>query len=191
MLLAVSCTDSPLTSAEIDKRIQSRDFSVYQELQECSCDELEEQASGYYLGDSLFTGSCYLNYPNIDARYEVRQIYKGKLHGKRIILSPQGDTLTQNEYKNGIVLRKDVGIKEKCRCDELKEVKLANGSTVAHYFDEPFTGICERYFPAPNEDKVYLESAYKNGLLHGKIKIYNKNGDLILTENYVHGEKID
>lgn len=184
-----NCSDHPLTQQEVENRLKSRDFSVYKELPSCSCNELSEENGLFYKDDSLYTGNCYLNYPNIDAKYEIRQLYKGKLYGNRIILSPKGDTISQNEYKQGSVLREDVGTKEVCNCEDLEKIKRADGSTISKYFDEPFTGVCQRFFPSPNDNKVYLEAKYQEGKLHGTTKIYDKNGNIILKERYVNGEK--
>lgn len=184
-----SCGDRPLTQQEIKNRLKSRDFSVYAQLPSCSCNDLTKEDNLFYKGDSLYTGSCYLSYPNIDAKYEIRQLYNGELYGNRIILSPKGDTLSQNEYKQGKVLREDVGTKEVCNCEDLEKIERADGSTISKYFDEPFTGVCQRFFPAPNDDKIYLEAKYKEGKLHGTTKIFDKNGNVILKERYANGKK--
>lgn len=187
-LLLFSCTQN-LTQEEIEKRIKSRDFSVFKELPSCSCDELKEAEDLLYKDDSLYTGNCYLNYPNLDQKYEIRQIFKGQLYGNRIILSPKGDTLTQSEYKKGDVFRENVG-KETCDCEELEKFERADGIVIHKYFNDPFTGYCKRFYPAPYEDKVYLEAQYKNGKLHGSTIMYDKSGNIILEEKYVKGEKI-
>lgn len=188
-VLLFSCNDSTPSKAEIQQRLKERDFTVFKELPSCSCNDLEEIDGSFYQGDSLYTGNCYLNYPNLDAKYEIRQLYKGEFYGNRILLSPKGDTLSQNEYKHGDMLRQDVGSKEVCECSALETIERADGSVIANYYDTPFTGTCQRFFPAPNDDKVYLEVTYKNGVIHGNTKVYDKNGKVILKEHYVNGEK--
>lgn len=187
-LLLFSCTQE-LSKEEIEKRIKKRDFTVFKELPSCSCNELEEKEELYYKGDSLYTGNCYLNYPNLDQKYEIRQLYLGELYGNRIILSPKGDTLSQNEYKKGDVFRENVG-EETCHCKELVEFERADGVVIYKYFNDPFTGSCQRFYPAPNDDKIYLEANYENGKLHGITKMFDKNGNVILEEKYVEGKKI-
>tara|TARA_B100000508_G_scaffold55003_2_gene42629 strand:+ start:31686 stop:32288 length:603 start_codon:yes stop_codon:yes gene_type:complete len=189
-IILYSCSgNGPLTQEEIAERLSKRDFSVYKQLPSCSCDDLTEKDGLYYKSDSLYTGNCHLNYPNIDAKYEIRQLYKGELYGNRILLSPKGDTLSQNEYKQGDVIREDVGTKEVCNCDELEKIERADGKKIAKYYNEPFTGICQSFFPAPNDDKIYLEAKYEKGVLNGVTKIYDKNGKVILKERYSNGEK--
>lgn len=187
-LLVFSCSQE-LSHEEIEKRIKKRDFTVFKELPSCSCNDLEEKEGLYYQKDSLYTGNCYLNYPNLDKKYEIRQLYLGELHGNRIILSPKGDTLSQNEYKKGNVLRENVG-KETCHCDDLEKFERADGIIIHKYFNTPFTGTCQRFYPSPFQDKVYLEASYENGKLHGITKMYDKNGNIILKEKYSEGEKL-
>jgi len=187
-LLIFSCTQE-LSQEEVEKRIKSRDFSVFKDLSSCSCNELKEAEDLYYKDDSLYTGNCYLNYPNLDQKYEIRQLYKGELYGNRIILSPKGDTLSQSEYKKGDLFRENIG-KETCDCEELEKFERADGVVIHKYFNDPFTGVCQRFHPGSNNKKVYLEAQYENGKLHGSTKIYDKNGSLILEEKYIKGEKI-
>lgn len=187
-ILLFSCSQE-LSKEEIENRIKKRDFTVYKELPSCSCNDLEEIEGLYYREDSLYTGNCFLNYPNLDQKYEIRQLFLGELHGNRIILSPKGDTISRNEYKKGDVFRENVG-EETCHCDDLEKFERADGVVIHKYFNDPFTGTCQRFYPAPNDDKIYLEAAYENGKLHGVTKMFDKNGDVILKEKYVEGKKL-
>ena len=184
----LGCNVEP-TRDEIIKSLQKHDFSIYSDLPSCDCAELEENQGKLMLNNNPFSGTCFSSYPNIQAKYEEKQLFEGELYGYRMIFSPAGDTLSKNEYKEGKVIRKSVGINETCNCDQLKKVKQLDGSVLTHYYDKPFTGTCQRFFPPPNDDKVYLEARYKNGKLHGTTKIFDKNENLMYEEKYINGEK--
>lgn len=187
--VACNSDQKPDTKA-INKKLLSGDFEMYEHLSLRHCDSLTtDSLMTYFYEDSLYTGQCYLNYPNSTAVYEIKQIFKGQLHGNRIILSPKGDTLNQNIYKFGELARRSVGKNEICHCDSLNEVVNPDGQKEMHYFEAPYNGVCQRYFPEPDTNKIYLEIPYKNGLIHGEMIFYNRQGIAVLTENYVEGDK--
>lgn len=189
-LIACNTEKNPDTQS-INKRLLSGDFEMYDHLETCHCDSLTiDSLNTYYENDSLYTGQCFLTYPNSTEVYEIKQLFRGQLHGNRIILSPKGDTLNQNVYNFGKLIRRSVGEKEVCHCDSLKEVKNPNGDKVMHYFDAPYHGTCQRYFPAPDTNKIYLEVPYESGKIDGDMIIYNRQGDVILKESYSEGEKL-
>ncbi|GEM_PF-1733728 len=188
-ILFFACNQQPQWK-EIQARIKKDDFSVYQYLPDCHCADLEERNGKFYRQDSLYTGRCYLKYPNSDKKYEKRQLFKGQLYGNRILLSLKGDTIGRSIYKGGKEVRTSVGNQERCACEELEKKDNKYGKPIAYLYDEPFTGVCERYFPAPHDTTVYLEIPYENGIIHGESFIYNKNGDLVLKERYVNGKVI-
>ncbi|MDX1652111.1 MAG: hypothetical protein R3277_06440 [Brumimicrobium sp.] len=192
ILFVYSCVEeTKVNDQQIEKRLLSGEFEAYSHLPSVPCDSLFQDSTGmYYRYDSLFTGECYLNYPNMDSRYEIRQIFKGKLHGNRILLSPKGDTLNRNIYNHGELVRKSVGKEEQIHCDSLVLKLMPNGKEVVEYLGNPFTGKCVRYFPAPDTNQIYLQIPYKQGKIHGTMIFYSKQGKEILTEDYREGEKL-
>lgn len=189
VLTACSSNENPV-SKSINKRLLTGDFEVYEQLETCPCDSLRiDSLDNYYKNDSLYTGQCFLTYPNSTKHYEIRQLFKGQLHGNRIIFSPKGDTLNQNIYNFGTLVRRSVGEKEVCHCDSLSEIVKPNGEKIMHYFNAPYNGICRRFFPVPDTNTVYLEIPYKSGKIDGDMIIYNRNGEVILKESYSEGEK--
>jgi len=192
LLTFVACQSEqkPDTKA-INNRILSGDFEMYEHLSVYHCDSLRiDSLNTYYKGDSLYTGVCFLNYPKSEKKSEIRQIFKGQLHGNRIELTKQGDTITQSIYNFGKLKSRRTGEVEICHCDSLQEVANTDGEKLMHYKEAPFNGICKRFFPEPDTNQVYLEMPYKNGLVHGDMIIYDRRGNEILTEVYVDGEKV-
>lgn len=188
-ILFFACQQKPGWK-EIESRIKKDDFSVYQYLPNCSCDELTDRNGKRFRQDSLYTGRCYLTYPNSDKKYEKRQLYKGELYGNRIILSLKGDTIGRSIYKAGKEVRSSVGDQERCACGKLEKRNNDGEKQIAYLHNERFTGVCERYFPAPYDTVVYIEIPYKKGIIHGESLIYNKKGEVVLKERYANGKVI-
>jgi antitoxin component YwqK of YwqJK toxin-antitoxin module len=188
LTLFISCNVEP-NRDEIIQHLEKHDFSVFNKLPSCNCSELEDQDGKLTLNNEVYTGTCFSNYPNIEVKYEEQQLFEGELYGYKMIFSPSGDTLSKNEYKQGKVIRKNVGINETCNCEDLVKSTLDDGTEVSLYYDMPFTGICKRFFPPPFETKVYLEAKYKNGKLHGTTRMFDKNENLIYKEKYFNGIK--
>jgi antitoxin component YwqK of YwqJK toxin-antitoxin module len=192
LLTFVACqsNEKPNTKA-INNRILSGDFEMYEHLSICNCDSLTiDSMDTYYKNDSLYTGVCFTNFPESEKKAEIRQIFKGQLHGNRIDLSKQGDTLVQSIYNLGELKSRTTSELQICHCDSLQEVVNDEGETRIHYQETPFNGICNRYFPLPDTNKIYLEMPYKKGLVHGDMIIYDRRGNEILTEVYEDGEKV-
>lgn len=191
LLTFVACQlDEKPNKQGIDKRILSGDFDMYEQLDICRCDSLEiDSLNIYYKNDSLYTGVCYSTYPNSERKSEVRQIFKGQLHGNRIELSTEGDTLVKSIYNLGELVNRTTKELIMCHCDSLIQVTKENDKTLMFYTDVPFTGICQRFFPTPDTNKIYLEMPYKNGLVEGEMIFYNRRGEKILSEFYENGEK--
>lgn len=192
LLTFVACQSEqkPDTKA-INKRILSGDFEMYEHLSVCHCDSLTiDSLDTYYKNDSLYTGVCFLTHPVSEKKSEIRQIFRGQLHGNRIDLSKQGDTLSKSIYNLGKLVSRTTSEIEICHCDSLQEIVNSDGEKLMHYQEAPFNGICNRYFPLPDTNKIYLEIPYKNGLVHGDMIIYDRRGKEILTEVYEDGEKV-
>lgn len=68
-----------------------------------------------------------------------------------------------------------------CFCDELS----SNSDDLKLYNDTLFTGVCTSNYP-DTEDK-YVEKHYLAGQLHGKVKYYDKEGEIIAEEEYAQG----
>lgn len=192
LTILVACqSDQKPDTQTINKQILSGDFEMYEHLSTCNCDSLTiDSTDTYYKNDSLYTGVCYTNFLESEKKAEIRQLFKGQLHGNRINLSKQGDTLVQSIYNLGELKSKTTSELQVCHCDSLNEIINEETGKLMYYEDAPFTGICNRYFPLPDTNKIYLEIPYKNGLVHGDMIIYDRRGKEILTEVYEEGEKV-
>lgn len=193
LLTFVACQSEkkPDTQA-INNRILSGDFEMYEHLSVCHCDSLSiDSTDTYYKNDSLYSGVCFKTFPKSNKKSEVRQIFKGQLHGNRIDFSRSGDTLIKSIYNLGELVNRISSELEVCHCDSLNEVQKDNETTLMFYRDTPFNGVCQRFFPAPDTNKVYLEMPYKNGKVDGSMIIYNRQGEEVLTEFYEEGKKVN
>lgn len=68
-----------------------------------------------------------------------------------------------------------------CNCDSLAYDLDSNFV----YKDKPFTGICYSYYP--NTKDRYMEKNFLEGQLHGKVKYFDKEGSILVEEEYVNG----
>lgn len=186
----LSCGDE-MTQEALRERLISGEFDAYHSLPQIPCDSLAADDQGkYLLDDSLFTGICYTNYENIDAKLEIRQIFQGELHGYRMMLSPKGDTLSMNLYNHGRLIRASMGENERVNCDSLEVFTNNQGKEVRFYFGDPYTGICERYYSDLDTTAIYMRASYRNGLPEGDLIIFDREGNEILRETFVRGEKL-
>lgn len=192
LLTFVACQlDKKPDTKAINKRILSGDFDMYEELDICRCDSLKiDSLNTYFRDDSLYTGVCFLTYPESKKKSEVRQIFKGLLHGNHIELSKKGDTISQSIYNLGELKSKRTKEMITCHCDSLKENTNRDEDKRMYYLEIPFTGTCNRFFPLPDTNKIYLKMQYQNGLVHGDMIIYNRQGKEVLTEFYEEGQKV-
>lgn len=193
VLLAITAcqADQKFDTKAINQKILAGDFDMYEQLDICRCDSLQtDSLEIYYKNDLLYTGVCFRTFPNSDKKSEVRQIFKGQLHGNRIELSENGDTLVKSIYNLGELVNRITKEPIICPCDSLNEIINEDQETIMYYQNLPFNGICQRYFPAPDTNKIYLEIPYKNGLINGNMIFYNRQGNEILTEPYENGERL-
>lgn len=78
---------------------------------------------------------------------------------------------------------KQSGMLDTCACSDLDIDSSGN-----HLLKESiFTGICVENYPETNVK--YIEKNILNGKLHGKIRYFDKNGEVILEEVYEAGSK--
>lgn len=186
-----SCQSEGVGTKEAHQRLVSGEFDAYSHFSSVPCAELEEDSLGvYYQSDSLFTGVCYTTYPNSGTKLEIRQIFEGKLHGHRFLLAQTGDTISMNLYRHGKLLRESIGRNEVCHCDSL-EIVEKDGVEYRYYFDAPYTGRCQKFYPESDSTQLYIESNFTNGLLSGKTTVYDRQGNIILEEKYLDGEKLN
>ena len=125
-----------------------------------------------------------------EKKSETRQIFKGQLHGNFIEFSIKGDTISQSIYNLGELKNKWTNELITCPCDSLVEITNSDEEKQMFYRDIPFSGICNRYFPLPDTNKIYLQMQYQNGFAHGDMIIYDRRGNEILREVYEEGEKL-
>jgi hypothetical protein len=190
LVLNYSC-DSKSEKAIADRLLKG-EFDAYRDLARVHCDSLYEDTitGDIFLSDSLFTGVCFTYYPNSNDLLENRQIFNGKYHGHRIMFGPKGDTLMMNLYNHGVLLRESIGRNEVCLCDSL-EIREEDGKEYRYYFDERYTGKCEKYYPGDDSLKLYIEANYLRGLSHGEMLVYDKEGEVIIKEKYFEGLKVE
>lgn len=186
-----SCKSESMSAKDAHERLVSGEFDAYSHFSSVPCEELVEDSLGnHYQDDSLFTGVCYTTYPNTGAKLEIRQIFEGRLHGHRFLLAQTGDTISMNLYRHGKLLRESIGRNEVCNCDSL-EIVEQEGKEYRYYFDEPYTGRCQKFYPESDSTQLYIESNFTNGLLSGKTTVYDREGNVILEEKYLDGEKLN
>jgi len=188
--LFIGCTSN--SSEEIRERLLKGEFDAYTETQRIHCDSLYiDSNETHFVNDTtLFTGVCFKNYQNMDAKLEEKQIFQGKLHGHHLLYSMRGDTISMNLYKNGVLIRKSIGKEETVHCDSLRPGQNLAGEDILLYFDEPYNGRCQKFYPAPDSTIVYIVIPYHQGKVDGEMIIYDKSGSPILKEFYVNGEKL-
>lgn len=173
------------------ERLISGEFEAYHSLPQIPCDSLTTDSKGkFFISDSLFTGVCFTEYKNLNAKLEMQQIFRGELHGYRILLSPKGDTLSMNLYNHGKLIRAAIGENERVNCDSLEIFTNEQGKEVRFYFGEPFNGICERYYSEEDTTAIYMRANYRNGLQEGDVIIFDRTGNEIIRETFIRGEKV-
>ncbi len=190
LLTTLSCdwNIQSLNKEQIQERLLSGEFDAYSYLPTINCDSLATDDSGNILyEDSLFSGVCVMYYPNGESVLEARQIFRGKLHGNRILFSPKGDTLSMNLYNHGRLLRESIGQNEVVHCDSLEVFRNDSGDEIRYYFGEPYNGFCETYYP-DDSTAIYTKASYSKGLKHGDFLVYDRSGEIILKEYYQAGE---
>lgn len=92
-----------------------------------------------------------------------------------------------NSKKDTVVemgANKEVTSVKSCHCDSL--TKNNDGLMVLN--NQPFTGVCELYYP--NSTTKYMTQQLLDGEINGSIFYYDKDGNVILEEEYVKGKKI-
>ena len=93
-----------------------------------------------------------------------------------------------NSHKKETVVEmgsnKEIKSVEICNCDSL----LKNEEGLMTLNQQPFTGICELYYP--NSSTKYMSQQLLDGEVNGSIFYYDKDGNVILEEEYVKGKKI-
>lgn len=190
-LVASSCGPSN-SPEEIRERLLKGEFDAYTHTERVHCDSIYIDSNNVhcYPDTLLFTGVCYENYPNVETTLKEKQLFQGKLHGHELLYSMRGDTISMNLYKNGKLIRKSIGKEEVVHCDSLEAGQNLAGEDILLYFDEPYNGKCQKFYPAPDSDKVYITIPYHQGKVDGEMIIFDKNGTPILKEFYVNGEKM-
>jgi hypothetical protein len=184
LITLISCeTEDNEVSIELGKNKQ------FTNLPSCNCDSLVlNENKKLELKNSIFTGTCFLNYPIGDQKYIEKQILDGTIHGKITYFDKTGDLLFEEIYNQGKLLT-SADNKSHCNCTDLL-MKGGENNIKKNYLNKSlFTGTCEGYFP--NTNQLYLESNYKNGLLNGFTVYYNKDGSMLMMQNYKDGVLIE
>lgn len=153
----------------------------------CECDNLKTDSLGIFLKDDLpYTGVCYSNYPDMDVKYIEKELLEGKLHGKVVYYSKNGEVILEEVYEYGAQKRAGDFDALECECTELKLTNNEQTGITRYYLDDiPFTGKCTKYYP--ESEQVYIEANYKNGYLNGHTIYYAKDGSTLYFEVYESG----
>lgn len=181
----ISCESKP--EAEVD--IELGHNKEFENLPMCNCDSLvSDEKDKLLLDESIFTGTCFLNYPNGDQKYIEKQILDGTIHGKITYFDKAGEILFEETYNKGKLLT-NAENKSRCNCTDLV-MKEGENNLKKNYLNESlFTGTCEDFFP--NSDQLYLESNYKDGLLDGFTIYYQKDGAVLMMQDFKAGVLIE
>ena len=184
LLPLISCE-----SSEDNVSVEMGDNKKFKNLPECNCDSLLiDDRNKLNLSESLFTGTCFLNYPGENQKYIEKQILDGNIHGKITYFDKAGEILIEEIYNNGVLLT-DAENKSRCNCTELT-MKEGKNNLKKNYLNESlFTGTCEDFFP--NSDQLYLESNYKNGQLDGFTVYYQKDGSVLMMQEFKDGVMLE
>lgn len=177
MPLFFGCDESPT-----DEKIELGVNKQSEVMETCNCDSLLSEGDLLKTkSNKVFTGTCYLNYPNSDQRYIEKQILEGKIHGNVTYYDKNDNVLLEEVYVDGQQDKNE----SFCNCADL--VKKESGGEQKFFLNnKPFTGTCEDYFP--NSDQVYLQATYKSGNLDGFVNYFSKNGEVIMMQKYENGE---
>jgi len=176
---------------EIQTRVVSGDYDIYAELPFCDCGDLSTNDAGVLITQKqeAYTGTCSRNYPETEKVMEERQILNGKLYGYVSIYDMEGNLMTKTLYKDGILLSARGENAITCSCKELTDyTDTLTGIKYKIYNSQFFTGTCENFYA---DSTLALKAEYREGLNHGILTVYDKNGEAILTEKYDEGELID
>tara|TARA_B100000809_G_C15018442_1_gene487551 strand:+ start:250 stop:849 length:600 start_codon:yes stop_codon:yes gene_type:complete len=181
----ISCENSKDTKVSVELG-ENKEFV---NLPSCHCDSLIlNETEKLVLLETIFTGTCFLNYPQADQKYIEKQILDGLIHGKISYFDKTGELLFEEVYNKGKLLT-NAENKSRCNCMDLI-MKDGENNFKKNYLNESlFTGTCEDFFP--NTNQLYLESNYKNGLLHGFTVYYQKDGSVLMMQNYKDGVLIE
>lgn len=79
---------------------------------------------------------------------------------------------------------KEIETLQNCNCDSL--TKNEDGTLLLN--NKIYTGTCELFYP--NSTQKYMVQQILDGQVNGSIFYYDKNGTVILEEEYVKGKKI-
>ena len=180
--LLVSCNSNENTTTSDLGKNQEVDMSAL-----CNCDSLETTVTGLLtLKSKVFSGRCYSNYPNTNQKYIEKEILKGNYHGKVTYFDKHGDLLYSEAYNKGTSFS-DLENQPNCNCMDIDR-RDENGVKKHYLKNSLYTGKCSDNFP--NSKQAYLEANYKDGLLHGYTIYYQKDGTVLMIDNYDNGKII-
>jgi len=91
---------------------------------------------------------------------------------------------TQKKTEVELGANKGIEDVQVCHCDSLN----MNDRSELMFKGEVFTGVCELYYP--NSTNKYVSKQILNGKINGSIFYYDKEGNILVEEEYVNGKKI-
>lgn len=179
-ILIISCESNSKKVAKIHERLISGEFDAYENLLKVDCDSLSmDTLNQFVYQDSLFTGVCHSFYPSSSKIMEIKQIFRGKLHGNKLNLSENGDTISRYIYNNGRIINKFEPQKiNACKCNELETYTSQEGKSIYFYQDQPYTGFCVDHHES-DTSKIKQSKQFLNGFETGISYKYNLAGEKI------------
>lgn len=149
----------------------------------CLCTDLKKNNNGELLRDgSLFTGNCFLNYENSEAKYIEKQIVNGLINGTIKYYSKTGEIIFEEKFEKGAhQLNLEV---ESIRCD-CAALNKNKKDQKYYYKGQLFKGMC--YSLYPDIEQVYIEISYQEGIRNGFTTYFSRLGDILYTEKYDSG----
>ncbi len=191
----ISCDLSQQTPTNevIRERLLLGEFDAYEYLPTVHCDSLVlDTLNNLTYQDSLFSGICFVNFENSSSKQQIQQIFRGKLHGNSLLLSPKGDTISMRLYNHGRFTRELVAGYTTVICDSLDVFQNDLGNQVVFFDGLPFTGKCVSYFDPIESDDSLLQiekiKPYARGVLEGEVILYNSEGEEVNRKMYKGGE---
>jgi hypothetical protein len=191
LIVLLNFASCQLNHEQVEKEILAGNYDIYSELPRCECGELVENNDGLLtLSEStIFTGTCFRYYPETDKIMEERQILNGRYNGYFFIYDLEGNLMTKTLYKDGFLLSAKGENAKQCACADLKDYEDSiTGVKYKIFNTEYFTGTCTNYY---EDSTIALTAEFRAGLNHGVLKVFDKNGHLIVSEKYDEGELVE
>ena len=143
------------------------------------CDSLYTLNQLTYLDSSLFSGFCSELYPREGTPYMIVEYGTGK-PVMATFYDKSGKVLYTESYDG----RPRSQQRSMCNCNELAEKE--DGMYLENYL---FTGVCFEYYDEAR-NVIAVSKSFKDGQLHGRSQVFDREGKLLVEEIYQEGIKL-